>query len=71
MAKKLTPHQKIMRAAAAGKGLRLSSDEVWYLSCDGAIETRADWDDHPEDEATDRDTRHYGTAALAAKGDKP
>lgn len=32
-----TPHQRIMDAAAAGRGMRLSVDEVWSLSQDDAI----------------------------------
>ena len=35
------PHVAIMEAAKAGRGLRLSAHEVWLLSCDDAIETRA------------------------------
>lgn len=54
MKRKLTPHQRIMRAAKAQKGLRLSADEVFHLSKDNAIETRAAWDDNPEDEADER-----------------
>ena len=38
---KLSPWQKIMRAAREGRGLRLSEDEVWQLSADNAIETKA------------------------------
>jgi hypothetical protein len=36
--RKLTPWQKIIRAAHFGTGLRLTEDEVWALSCDHAIE---------------------------------
>ena len=42
---KLTPHQRIMRAAEKGRGLRLTADEVHALSMDGAIETCATNDD--------------------------
>jgi hypothetical protein len=38
---KKTPWQKIMDAAKKGRGLRLSADEIFLLSCDDAIETRA------------------------------
>lgn len=45
-------HIAIMVAAAHGRGLRLSADEVFDLSCDDAIETAAanglderDWPD--------------------------
>lgn len=41
MAKKLTPWQRIMEAAHKGRGIRLSSDEVFDLSMDNAIETKA------------------------------
>lgn len=49
---KLSPHQRIMRAAKAGRGLRFSADEVALLSFDDAIATRAEnenegLDDHP------------------------
>lgn len=37
----LSPWEKIMRNAKNGKGLVLSADEVFRLSLDGAIETRA------------------------------
>lgn len=39
--KKLNVYQKIMRAAARGKGVRLSSSEVFFLSLDHAIEEAA------------------------------
>ncbi len=45
----LTPHQKIMRAAKNGTGLRLNADEVWVLSMDDAIATAATNDDFGED----------------------
>ena len=35
------PHVAIMQAAINGRGVRLSADEVAYLACDAAIETRA------------------------------
>ncbi|SFI15063.1 hypothetical protein [Albimonas pacifica] len=35
------PYNRIMRAAKAGKGVRLSADEVWDLHLDDAIATRA------------------------------
>lgn len=41
----LTPHQKIMRAAKRGTGLRLTADEIYRLSLDSAIENRAVSDD--------------------------
>ena len=51
-----TPHQKIMRAMARGAGLRLSADDVWRLSLDDAIATRAISDDE-------------GTSLLTASGE--
>lgn len=41
----MTPHQKIMRAAKRGTGIRLSAVEVLELSRDGAIATCAENDD--------------------------
>ena len=43
-----TPHQRIMRAAERGTGLRLSADEVRRLSRDDAIATCARNDDKAE-----------------------
>ena len=43
-----TPHQRIMRAAERGTGLRLSADEVGRLSQDGAIRQTAAGDDAAE-----------------------
>lgn len=50
---KLSPHQRIMKAAKAGKGLRLSAEEVQRLAADDAIARVASGDDedlgpHPE-----------------------
>ena len=42
---KLSPHQRIMRAAAKGAGVRLTAKEVAYLAMDASIETRALHDD--------------------------
>jgi hypothetical protein len=44
----MTPHQKIMRAAERGTGLRLTAEEVGKLSRDGAIETCAANDDEDD-----------------------
>lgn len=41
----LTPHQRIVRAMAAGRGVRLSRDEVWWLAHDEAIRACAENDD--------------------------
>lgn len=43
--RKLTPHQRIMRAAAECRGIRLSEDEVHQLAMDDAIAAVADSDD--------------------------
>lgn len=45
----LSPHQKIMRAAKRGTGLRLTADEVFQLSRDGAIATCAENDDEKKE----------------------
>jgi hypothetical protein len=45
---RMTPYQRIMRAAKLGKGIRLSAGEAFYLSLDDAIMTRAQLDDDPE-----------------------
>jgi hypothetical protein len=49
--RKLTPYQRIMRAVEAGRGVRLTFEEVLALSMDWAIEYRAALDDDPEIEA--------------------
>lgn len=41
----LTPWQRILRAAQAGHGLRLTADEVFMLAQDSAIAARAVHDD--------------------------
>ncbi len=43
--KRLSPYQRIMRAASRGAGLRLSPDDVFKLSMDSAIEIVATRDD--------------------------
>ena len=47
---RLTPHQKIMRAAKRRTGLRLTAAEIFALSCDSAIATRGELDDEGRDE---------------------
>mgnify|MGYP000296510414 CR=1 FL=1 len=47
--KKLTPYQRIMREAQRGRGVRLSADDVWALSFDDAISTRASHDDEADE----------------------
>ncbi len=46
--RKLTPWQKIMRAARRGTGLHLSPEEVGRLSMDDAIESVAENDDRED-----------------------
>lgn len=46
--KKLTPHQKIIRAAERGVGVRLDAEEVSQLAFDQAILQCAENDDDPE-----------------------
>jgi hypothetical protein len=46
--KPLSPWQKIVRASEAHKGLRLTAEEVFRLSEDEAISTKAANDDYPE-----------------------
>ncbi len=52
---KLTPHQLIVRAAKAGKGLRLTADQVWELFKDDAITHRAALDDMNREGTSDGD----------------
>ena len=58
---KLTPYQRIVRAAKTGTGVRLTADEAWQMARDTAILQRAEWDDDPEGEreqiAADMQTR--------------
>jgi hypothetical protein len=42
---RLTPWQRIARAAKRDTGLRLSADEIFKLSMDDAITRRAELDD--------------------------
>jgi hypothetical protein len=53
--KKLTPYQKIARNARNGKGVVLDPDEVFQLSIDTAIETRAQLDDENDAGYTDQE----------------
>ena len=50
MSTKLTPYQRIVRAAKVGAGVRLTADEVWKMARDTAILQRAEWDDDPQGE---------------------
>ena len=49
MSAKLTPYQRIMRNAKKNKGVVLSADEVFDLTMDDAIMTRAALDDSGHD----------------------
>jgi hypothetical protein len=51
---KLTPYQRIVRAADQGKGVRLTAHECIDLSLDHAIEQRALMDDEEQDEQKTR-----------------
>jgi hypothetical protein len=44
-AAKLGPWQRIVRAAGRGQGVRLNAEEVYRLSCDEAVRTKAEVDD--------------------------
>lgn len=48
----LTPWEKIMRAARTNSGLRLTPNEAFQLSRDGAIATRAEMDTQEREEAS-------------------
>ena len=48
----MTAHQKIMRAAKRGTGLRLTAKEISMLSMDQAIEQAAANDDAEDDSQT-------------------
>lgn len=52
--KRLTPYQRIVRAAEKGRGVRLTVAEVFALSRDHAIYSRAEGDDEPAREIEDR-----------------
>jgi hypothetical protein len=51
--RKLTPHQRIMRAAERGTGVRLTADEALALSMDTAIGSCAENDDAEQEECRD------------------
>ncbi len=51
--KPLTPHQKIVRAADRGTGVRLTADDVLRLSLDDAVSMRATHDDETDLEVPD------------------
>lgn len=46
---KLSPYQRIVRAAKRGTGVRLSPDECWQMHLDDAIATVA-WRDEEDDQ---------------------
>ena len=48
MSTSLTPYQRIMRAAQAGRGVRLSAEDCWAMSRDDAISALAENDDAGE-----------------------
>ena len=55
--RRTTPYQRIMRAMRRGTGCRLSFDDVVELSCDSAIEARAEMDDEGIDDPYDTPTK--------------
>ncbi len=57
---KLTPYQRIMRAARRCTGVRLSPDDVQALSMDDAISTVAYNDDEADEE--ERAADRFGSA---------
>ncbi len=65
--KKKTPHQRIMIAAAKGVGIRLSADEVFRLSIDDAIATRAGNDDLNDEGVPDREAAYQAMRSALIK----
>lgn len=59
MRKRLTPWQKIARAAERGTGTYLTPQDCWRLGHDNAIITRAELDDDPayEDEEVETQSK--------------
>ena len=53
---KLSPYQRIVRAAKEGKGVHLSGDEVFAMALDDAIETMAYNDDEADANGWERGT---------------
>lgn len=53
MTRKLTPHQRIVRAAEARRGVRLTADEAFDLAVDEAIRHAAENDDEADAMATE------------------
>jgi hypothetical protein len=51
--KKLTPYQKIARAAERGTGCRLTAEDVQQLWMDDAIQTVAERDDYQDETGED------------------
>ena len=48
--RRMTPWQRIRRAANRGTGLRLSTEDIQRLAHDNAIMTRAELDEDGEDD---------------------
>lgn len=70
---KLTPHEKLVRAAQRGTGIRLTADEVWELGgMDQAIIEAAQWSE-AERERTKKacDLAKKGKLWVAPKVRKP
>lgn len=56
--KRLSVYQRIMRASKRSTGIRISAQECFDLSLDGAISTRAELDDLGCDEENSRPERN-------------
>lgn len=67
MAEKKTPYQRIMRAAERGGGVRLSVDDVFLLSMDDAIATRANNDDEDDEGSVDAIGKYQRSAVKNTK----
>jgi len=59
---KLTPHQRIVRAAQRGAGLRLSADEVFTLGVmdDAIVSAALNDDERQENDIADADKPERG-----------
>lgn len=55
----MTVYERTMIAASKNKGLRLSSDEVFSLSQDDAIQHRALMDKEDYEEPTEKDKKDF------------
>lgn len=65
--KKLTPYQKIKRAAQSGRGVRLSYDECFDIYNDTTIRHRADMDDSGVEQPTDQEIKDFGKSGESGE----